>query len=67
MKNKNSYKHQLVIDGYVMKKHLHGGFRIVEYSHYSNEKFIRKRTKAKHLSLEDAEDMMYRLESKLNK
>lgn len=67
MKNKNSYKHKLVIDGYVMKKHLHGGFRIIEYSHYSNEKFIRKRTKAKHLSLEDAEDMMYRLESKLNK
>lgn len=67
MKNKNSYKPYLIIDGYVMKKHLHGGFRIIECSHYSNEKFTRKRTKAKHLSLEDAEDMMYRLESKLNK
>ena len=67
MKNKNSYKPYLIIDGYVMKKHLHGGFRIIEYFHYSDEKFTRKRTKAKHLCLEDADDMMYRLESKLSK
>lgn len=67
MNNKNSYKPYLIIDGYAMKKHLHGGFKIVEYSHFSNEKFTRKRVRAKHLPLEDAEDMMYRLESKLNK
>lgn len=50
-----------------MKKHLHGGFKIVEYSHFSNEKYIRKRVLHKHLSLSDAEDMLYRLENKLNK
>lgn len=62
MKNP-SYKPKRIIDGYTMKKHLHGGFKIVEYSHFSNENFIRKRTLFKHLSLSDAEDMLYRLEN----
>lgn len=68
MKNqKPSYKPTLIIDGYQMKKHLHGGFKIVEYSHFSNESFMRKRVLFKHLTLSDAEDKLYRLESKLNK
>ena len=50
-----------------MKKHLHGGFKIVEYSHFSNEGFMRKRVLFKHLTLSEAEDKLYRLESKLNK
>ena len=65
MKNKTPHKPALIIYGYQMKKHLHGGFKIVEYSHFSDEKFVRKRTLFKHLSLSDAEDRMYRLESKL--
>lgn len=66
MKNqKSSYKPTLIIDGYQMKKQLRNGFKIVEYSHYSNETFIRKRVLFKHLTLTDAEDKLYRLESKL--
>lgn len=66
MKNqKTPYKPTRIIDGYQMKKHLNGGFKIVEYSHFSNEGFLRKRVIHKHLSLSDAEDMLYRLESKL--
>ena len=68
MKNqKPLYKPTRIIDGYQMKKHLHGGYKIIEYSHFSNEKYIRKRVLHKHLSLLDAEDMLYRLENKLNK
>lgn len=68
MKNKNdSYKPRLIIDGYQMKKCLGGGFKIVQYSHFSNESFIRKRVLYKRLSLSDAEDKMYRLESSINK
>lgn len=63
MKNQKLYKPALVIDGYQIKKHLHGGFKIVEYFHFSNETFIRKRTLFKHLTLTDAEDKLYRLES----
>ena len=66
MKNE-SYKPKRIIDGYQMKKHLHGGFRIIEYSHFSNESNMRRRCVAKHLSLNEAEDMMYKLEAKLNK
>ena len=62
---KPTRKPALIIDGYEMKKHLHGGFKIIEYSHYENEKFIRKRTLFKHLTLVEAEDILYRLESKL--
>lgn len=62
---KNSYKPIRVIDGYQMKKQLHGGFKIVEYSHFNNEDFLRKRTVHKNLTLSDAEDKLYRLESKL--
>lgn len=65
MKNKKSYKPTLIIDGFQMKKHLHGGFKIIEYSHFSNESFIRKRILYKHLTLSEAEDKIYRLESKL--
>ena len=62
-----TYKPTRIIDGYQMKKHRHGGFRIVEYSHFSNENFVRKKTVFKNLTLSDAEDKLYRLESKLNK
>ncbi len=50
-----------------MKKQLHGGFKVVEVSHYSNETFYRKRVLKKNLNLNEAEDMIYRLENKLNK
>lgn len=50
-----------------MKKHLHGGFRIIEYWRFSNESNVRKRCVAKHLNLNEAEDLMYKLEAKLNK
>lgn len=64
---KQTYKPILIIDGYQMKKHYDGGFKIIEYSHYSNENFQRKRTVGKHLTLTDAEDMLYRMERKLTK
>lgn len=64
---KNSYKPYLIIDTYLMKKQLHGGFKVVEVSHYSNETFYRKRVLKKNLNLNEAEDMIYRLENKLNK
>ena len=64
---KNSYKPYRIIDGYYMKKQLHGGFKLVEVSHFSNETFYRKRTLKKNLNLNEAEDMVYRLESKLKK
>lgn len=54
-----------IIDGYALKKHQSGGFKIVEYSHFSNESTQRKRTIKKHLKLSDAEDILYRLEHKL--
>ena len=68
MKNeKKSYKPTRIIDGYQMKKQLHGGFKIVEYSHVRNEVFLRKKVIHKDLTLTDAEDILYRLESKLLK
>lgn len=66
MKNEKtpSYKPTRDIDGYQMRRQLHGGFKIVEYSHYSNEDIIRKRTIYKNLTLTEAEDKLYRLEGK---
>ena len=64
MKKQKPYKPQLIIDGYEIKKHLVGGFKIVEYYHYDNESYIRKRTLYKHLTLSEAEDKLYRLENK---
>lgn len=61
---KTSYKPTRVIDGYQLKKHLHGGFKIIEFYHFSNEKSIRKKVLFRHLTLTDAEDKLYRLESK---
>lgn len=61
---KTTYKPTRVIDGYQMKKHLHGGFKIIEYYHYSNEDFMRKKIIFKHLTLSEAEDKLYRLETK---
>lgn len=61
---KTTYKPTRVIDGYQLKKHLHGGFKIVEYFHFSNEKLLRKKTIYRHLTLNDAEDKLYRLESR---
>ena len=61
MKNER-YKPNLIIDGYRMKKQLHGGYKILEFSHYENESRMRKRTLYKNLDLSTAEDTMYRLE-----
>ena len=65
MKNQK-FKPKKIIDGYQMKKHLHDGFHIVEYWHYENETNVRKRNVAKHLNLSDAENLLYKLESKNN-
>ena len=66
MKNeKTAYKPYRIIDGYHMKKQLHRGFKILEYYHYSNEQSYRRRTLYKNLTLTDAEDKLYRLESKI--
>ena len=63
-KQKTTYKPIRITDGYQMKKHLHGGYKIIEYYHFSNEKFLRKKILFRHLTLTDAEDKLYRLESK---
>ena len=57
-------KRPRIIDGYQMKKQLHGGFKITEYSHIEGNP-IKKRTLYKNLTMTDAEDLLYRLESKL--
>lgn len=62
-----TYKPKRITDGYQMKKHLHGGFRIIECWHFSNESHIRKKCVVKHLNLSQAEDLMYKLEAKLSK
>lgn len=64
MKTKTPYKPTRITDGYQMKKQLRGKFKIVEYFHFSNETSIRKRTIFKNLILSDAEDKMYRLETR---
>lgn len=61
---KNHYKPKRVVEGYQMKKQLHGGFKIIEYARMSNEQHVRKRTIYKNLTLTDAEDILYRLETK---
>lgn len=65
MKNeKQSYKPTQVIDGYDMKKQLHGGYKIIKYWHMSNEQFIRKQTLHKNLPMNVAEEILYKLENK---
>ena len=65
-----SYKPIRVTDGYVMKKQLHNGFKIIEFYHYEHRgkpiSEIRKHTVKKDLLLTDAEDLIYKLESKLS-
>ena len=58
------YKPTRIIDGYQVKKQQHGLFKILEYFHFSDEHHIRKRTLFKDLTSSDAEDKLYRLESK---
>ena len=66
-----AYKPIRITDGYVMKNQLHNGFRIVEFYHYEHRgkpiSEVRKHTVKKDLLLTDAEDLLYKLESKLNK
>ena len=68
---KTTYKPIRITDGYVMQKPLHTGFRIVEFYHYEHRgkpiSEVRKHTVKKDLLLTDAEDLLYKLESKLNK
>ena len=64
MKNQN-YKPKRIIDGYYMKKQLHGGFKVYEVFHFSNEQSVRRKCIAKNLTLTDAEDLIFRLEAKL--
>ena len=53
------------------EKQLHNGFRIVEFYHYEHRgkpiSEVRKHTVKRDLLLTDAEDLLYKLESKLNK
>lgn len=64
MTNKN-YKPKKIVDGYQSKKQLFGGFKVVEYYHYTNEPSVRKRVLFKDLSMTDAENVVYNLESKM--
>ena len=68
---KTTYKPIRITDGYIMKKQLHKGFRIVEYFHYELKgrqvTEVRKRTYKKNLLLTDAEDLLYKLENSINK
>lgn len=65
MKNrKQPYKPTRIVS-YEMKKQLHGGYKILEHSHMSNDTGYKKRTLYKNLPMTDAEDKLYRLESKL--
>ena len=50
--------------GYEMKHQQSGGFKVVEYSRMDNESYVRKRVLKKNLTMTDAEDYIYRLESK---
>lgn len=59
-----TYKPKRVIEGYQMKKQLRGGFKIVEFSRMSNEDVIRRRTIHKNLTLTDAENILYKLETR---
>lgn len=45
-----------------MRKQLRGGYKIEEFSHFSNENFSRRRIIAKNLTMSDAEAMLYKLE-----
>ena len=66
MKKRNTHRTRKVIDGFRMKKQLHGGFKIVEYSHFEKNGYaiteIRKRTLYKDLPMTDAEAKLYELE-----
>lgn len=55
-------KPKFIIDKYIMRKHPFGGFKILRYGHYDNEKVLRKKTMFKHLSLDEAENKLYLLE-----
>lgn len=48
-----------------MKRQIHGGFKIIEYSRMSNDTGAKKRTLYKNLTLTEADDAIYKLESKL--
>lgn len=63
MNDKKQCKPTRITDGFRIKKQLHGGFKIQEFFHFSNEGFIRKRTLFKNMNLSDAEDKLYRLEN----
>lgn len=63
-KSNLSYKPIKIIDGYQIKKQQRGLFKVVEFSHYSNESKLRKRTIYKDLDISNAENILYRLETK---
>lgn len=62
---KHSYKPKRIILGYNTKKQLHSGFKVIEYSRMSNEDYVRRKTIAKNLTVDGAEEMIYELEKKL--
>lgn len=64
MRSKN-HKSKLIIIGYEMRKNQHEGFKIIKFFRYENENFSRKKTIYKHLTLSDAESILYKLESQI--
>nr|DAF47593.1 MAG TPA: hypothetical protein [Myoviridae sp. ctByu2] len=52
------------IDGYRIKKQQHGLFKVIEYSSLVDGTSLRKRTLFKDLTISDAEDHVYKLETK---
>lgn len=65
MKNRKPYQPKRIIDGYRMKRQIHGRFKIIEYSRMSNDTGAKKRTLYKNLTLTEADDAIYKLELKL--
>ena len=57
-------KPKRIIVGYKMKHQQSGGFKVVEYSRMDNESYVRKRVLKKNMTMTDADDYIYRLESK---
>lgn len=60
--SKMKRKSTKVIDGYTLKRQLHGKYKVVAHYHDTNECIPRKRTLYKDLLLTDAESIIYFLE-----
>lgn len=61
-----TYKPTKVIDGYISKKQLHGGFKVIQLYHYEKNgkplSEMRRRVIRKGLNMDEAEELIYKLE-----